>query len=117
MKYTRETLELAIDFLMPKVREAKKKGIDFNLQQLLSMVAEDYFVNLLDSNWSPSHDYRVAIFICQEALKDLKTVGYMTFGEQVFEFDFSETQKRLIMTDNRASTSVSKRTTVDGFFV
>jgi hypothetical protein len=86
MKHTHETLLNATNYLLPKIAKAKENGVNFNLPSLLSMIAEDFFVSSLNYEWNPKFEERVAYFICQEALYDLKTVGMFEFGTQEFDF-------------------------------
>lgn len=87
MKHTHETLIKSIDYLLPDIKKAKDLGVKFNTPQLLSMIAEDFFVKSIDILWNPRFNTRIAYFVCQEALIDLKTVGYFEFGEQTFDFN------------------------------
>lgn len=80
MKYSMKSLDTAIDMLLPKIRQAKDNGIDFNRPSLLKMVAEDFFVKSIDREWNPTYEERVAYFVCQDAYRDLKDKGYFEFG-------------------------------------
>ena len=86
MKYDIVTLDRAINLLLPEIEAAKYKGVSFDRPTLLNMVSRDYFVKSLDQEWNPSYDERVAYFVCQEAVLDLKTLGYFDFGQRNFKF-------------------------------
>ena len=89
MKYTMKTLDSALDFLLPKITEAKRQGVSFPRTDLIRMVAEDFFVDSLDSEEQLDYSYgkRVAHHICAEALHDLRsTEGCFVFGEKEFSF-------------------------------
>lgn len=87
MKYSMKALDNSLYFLLPKIAEAKEKGIYFSRTDLLRMVAEEFFVDQLDlyTTMSYSYEKRVAYMICQEASKDLKIDGSFAFGDLEFE--------------------------------
>ncbi|AKO61104.1 hypothetical protein AXI76_gp203 [Pseudoalteromonas phage H101] len=84
MKYNSDSLDKAIDLILPNIAKAKSEGIVFNRPSLLDMVAKEFFIKSLDSSWNPSYDERVAYFICQEASYDLSLKGMMDFGTMQF---------------------------------
>lgn len=89
MKYTQETLNNAIYFLVPNFKKAVDNGIDMNVSQMLSSIADEYFVKSIDHEWceSDSYDQGMAYLICKSAMQDLHDVGWFTFGELEFEFE------------------------------
>ena len=86
MKYTLNTLDAALDYLLPKIKKAKILGATFDRPTLLRMVDEDFFVESLQ-DINHSYEKRVAHMITAEALKDLGEAGCLVGGD--LEFDFS----------------------------
>ena len=86
MKYTLNTLDAAIDHLLPKIKKAKTLGATFNRLPLLRMVAEDFFVESLQ-DINHSYEKRVAHMISAEALKDLCEAGCLRGGDREFDFN------------------------------
>lgn len=86
MKYDQETLKAAIFFLMLHFKKAEDNGIHMHVPSMLSSIADDQFIKVLDKDYDPSYDEMVAIRICQEAMKDLHDHGQFNFGEKTYDF-------------------------------
>lgn len=86
MKYTAQTLDNAIDYILPDIAKAKSMGVKFSRPDLLNNVAKYFFIKSFDREYDPSYSERIAIYICQEAMIDLNTDGYFTYGEMNFNF-------------------------------
>ena len=78
MHYNKESLDLALDTLLPEIKRAKDKGCKFTRPELLKMVAVDYF--LKDENIKVPFFNSICYHVCQEALRDLNIIGNFEFG-------------------------------------
>ena len=88
MKYNNDTLTSAIYFLMPDFKKARDKGVNMNNTRMLTSIAEDQFIKPLEIGHNPSYDERIAIYVCQEAMRDLHKLGQFDFG--VMDYDFGK---------------------------
>jgi hypothetical protein len=78
MRYNKESLDLALDTLLPEIKSAKDNGCKFTRPELLKMVAMDYFIK--DENIKVSFFNSTCYHVCQEALRDLNIIGNFEFG-------------------------------------
>ncbi len=93
MKYTKDSLEAAINYLLPTIAETKSKGANFNLPDLCKMAACDGFVNLIlkqneqgDFNFKQHYNTSLCQYVVADALHSLNTFGEFKFGERnIFE--------------------------------
>lgn len=87
MKYNSDSLDKAIDLILPNIAKAKSEGVVFNRPSLLDTVAKEFFINSLDREWCPCYNEKLAYFICQEASYDLSLKGVMDFGTMQFNIE------------------------------
>lgn len=86
MKYSMNSLDFAIDTLLPNIESAKELGATFNRTSLLAMVAEDRFwKSHTEQDFNPSYKERMCEFVVAEALKDIHIIGWMVPGDMELE--------------------------------
>ena len=81
MRYSVESLDYAIDTLLPSIAKAKELGAVFNRPELIDMVARQAFVQKVHEDrrhFNKSMCYHVV----WEAARELDENGFMLFGEK-----------------------------------
>jgi hypothetical protein len=89
MKYSVNSLDLALDYLLPSIRKAKEVGVSFDRPSLCKMAAQLQFVKIvlkdeIKDEYSFRKAYQTSLceYVVAEALQDLNTAGYFIFGEK-----------------------------------
>lgn len=81
MKYNHESLDYAIDYILPAIKNAKEAGIHFNRPELVKMVAWEAFVTDAiggQMRYEKSLCYRIV----WEAACDIEELGRFNFGDK-----------------------------------
>jgi hypothetical protein len=79
MKYSSESLDFAIEYILPHVKQAKQAGapIQQARPQLMKDVAVEYFTRHIPFNQEELFCFSVV----REAMRELSKKGELTFGE------------------------------------
>lgn len=79
MVYNEQLVWKAVETILPKIGEARRNGVDFNLPSMLRTAAVEAFMTY---NRLLAHDmiWHDACHIIRQQLTELETVGWMTFG-------------------------------------
>jgi hypothetical protein len=79
MKYTMESLDYALETVMPNIALAKKAGVDFNRPVLIKMAAYDFFLN---KEYEDRREFSrsMCYHVIWEAAQDLEEDGFFLFG-------------------------------------
>jgi hypothetical protein len=86
MKYSKKSLDYAIDTLSPGIKAAKDAGITFNRPEILRYIACDLFLaKELNREYNPSYKEMMCTYVVAQALQDLAKVGWFEFGDRELE--------------------------------
>lgn len=92
MKYSKKSLNLAIETILPHVKKAKDAGapIDSSSPELLKDVAVEYFTSKL-----PFDPEKMAcLSVARQAMKELCQKGYIEFGNKELSEELEELHRR-----------------------
>lgn len=88
MKWNKETLDNAINHLLPDVKKAKESGNVFNRVKLMTMIAEDQFIKTNTAKQKKiEHNESLAVLIVAEAMSELFKDGEISFGNETLDFN------------------------------
>ena len=88
MKWNKETLDAAIDHLLPTIKIAKEFGQEFNRVRLMTQIAENYFIISLSEEREVIKDTDLMAYtIISKALKELYADGQFNYGSESFDFN------------------------------
>jgi hypothetical protein len=80
MRYNMESLDLALDTILPNLATAKKAGVQFDRPTLIRNASHKFF---LDKEYEDRRDFNrnMCYHVIWEAAKDLDKLGYFEFGQ------------------------------------
>lgn len=88
MKWNKETLDAAIDHLLPTIKIAKEFGQEFNRDLLIKQIAENYFlVSFAEVPSVIKGNDLIAYTVISSALRDLYEEGVFNYGSESFDFN------------------------------
>lgn len=90
MQFTKNALNNALDFLLPKIKKASDKPgqESVNISKKMEMVMHDFFIDAYTGDClDHPPDRRMAIFIVQQAAYSLTTDGQFNYGNVEWNYD------------------------------
>ena len=81
MKYNSKSLDYALDYILPSIKKAKEKGMNFNKPELIKMAAWRYFI----ANEGHKVMNNLYYSIIREAAIELEQNGEFVFGNMELE--------------------------------
>lgn len=85
MKYSKNSLDLALEVLLPNVPTISRLGSPhIDRPAKIKMVAWNHFVRQVRDGVTASRDYDVnlCLYVVQQAAFELEKIGFMTFGNR-----------------------------------